>query len=73
MARDQYALGKVSEHRANGDQASQTHDNPSCLNHFKLVRQYFPEPFHRNVLGGCLYILAKVRKEKKERNGTTFV
>ncbi|KAG2218049.1 hypothetical protein INT45_011930 [Circinella minor] len=31
----------------------------SCLNHFKLVRQYFPEPFHRNVLGGCLFVVVK--------------
>ncbi|ORZ01132.1 hypothetical protein BCR43DRAFT_486429 [Syncephalastrum racemosum] len=31
----------------------------SCLNHFKIVRQYFPEPFHRNVLGGCLFIVVK--------------
>lgn len=31
----------------------------SCLNHFKLVRQHFPEPFHRNVLGGCLFVVVK--------------
>ncbi|KAI8137798.1 hypothetical protein BJV82DRAFT_634075 [Fennellomyces sp. T-0311] len=31
----------------------------SCLSHFKVVRQYFPEPFHRNVLGGCLFVVAK--------------
>ncbi|KAI9491994.1 hypothetical protein BDB00DRAFT_830683 [Zychaea mexicana] len=31
----------------------------SCLNHFKLVRQYFPEPYHRSFLGGCLFVVAK--------------
>lgn len=31
----------------------------SCLNHFKIVRQHFPEPFHRNVLGGCLFVVVK--------------
>ncbi|KAI7887094.1 hypothetical protein K492DRAFT_31503 [Lichtheimia hyalospora FSU 10163] len=36
----------------------------SCLNHFKLVRQHFPEPFHRNVLGGCLFVVVKARYGK---------
>ncbi|GAB5588611.1 hypothetical protein Unana1_03511 [Umbelopsis nana] len=31
----------------------------SCLFHMKLVRRLFPEPFHRNVLGGCLFVIAK--------------
>ncbi|CAO3677171.1 unnamed protein product [Umbelopsis vinacea] len=25
----------------------------------KVVRRFFPEPFHRNVLGGCLFVIAK--------------
>ncbi|KAG2231159.1 hypothetical protein BDF21DRAFT_359514 [Thamnidium elegans] len=29
------------------------------LGHSKSVRRYFPEPFQRNVLGGCLFVLAK--------------
>ncbi|KAJ2958797.1 hypothetical protein NQZ79_g5633 [Umbelopsis isabellina] len=32
----------------------------SCLNHIKVIRRFFPEPFHRNVLGGCLFVIAKV-------------
>lgn len=32
----------------------------SCLSHLKVVRRLFPEPFHRNVLGGCLFVIAKV-------------
>ncbi|KAG0169843.1 hypothetical protein DFQ28_011024 [Apophysomyces sp. BC1034] len=31
----------------------------SCLNHVKWVRQNFPDPFHRNLLGGCLFVVAK--------------
>ncbi|KAI7847268.1 hypothetical protein BDC45DRAFT_526598 [Circinella umbellata] len=31
----------------------------SCLNHMKWVRHYFPEPFQRNTLGGCLYVIIK--------------
>ncbi|KAI9312938.1 hypothetical protein BX666DRAFT_788971 [Dichotomocladium elegans] len=31
----------------------------SCLNHVKWVRHYFPEPFHRNILGGCLFVVVK--------------
>ncbi|KAG2172553.1 hypothetical protein INT44_002568 [Umbelopsis vinacea] len=31
----------------------------SCLSHLKVVRRIFPEPFHRNVLGGCLFVIAK--------------
>ncbi|KAI8575557.1 hypothetical protein K450DRAFT_261220 [Umbelopsis ramanniana AG] len=31
----------------------------SCLYHMKVVRRIFPEPFHRNVLGGCLFVIAK--------------
>ncbi|KAG0165996.1 hypothetical protein DFQ30_007730, partial [Apophysomyces sp. BC1015] len=30
-----------------------------CLNHIKFVRHYFPDAFHRNILGGCLFIIAK--------------
>jgi hypothetical protein len=29
------------------------------LNKFKWVRHNFPEPFQRNVLGGCLFVVAK--------------
>jgi hypothetical protein len=28
----------------------------------KVVRRFFPEPFHRNVLGGCLFVIAKVSR-----------
>ncbi|KAF7725830.1 hypothetical protein EC973_009254 [Apophysomyces ossiformis] len=31
----------------------------SCLNHIRWVRQYFPDPFHRNLLGGCMFVVAK--------------
>ncbi|KAI9246953.1 hypothetical protein BDA99DRAFT_526577 [Phascolomyces articulosus] len=31
----------------------------SCLNQIKWVRHYFPEPFQRNTLGGCLYVIIK--------------
>jgi hypothetical protein len=37
-----------------------SHDLCSCLNHIKVIRRFFPEPFHRNVLGGCLFVIAKV-------------
>ncbi|ORZ26057.1 hypothetical protein BCR42DRAFT_19176 [Absidia repens] len=30
------------------------------LKHIKYIRHYLPEAFHRNILGGCLFILAKV-------------
>ncbi|CAO3635550.1 unnamed protein product [Mucor hiemalis] len=29
------------------------------LSHSKFVRRYFPETFQRNVLGGCLFVVAK--------------
>ncbi|CDS10028.1 hypothetical protein LRAMOSA02705 [Lichtheimia ramosa] len=31
----------------------------SMLNNFQFIRRYFPEPFHRNTLGGCLYVITK--------------
>ncbi|OAD75773.1 hypothetical protein PHYBLDRAFT_75850 [Phycomyces blakesleeanus NRRL 1555(-)] len=31
----------------------------SCLSRFKPVQKYFPDPFHRNILGGCLFVVAK--------------
>ncbi|KAL7315259.1 hypothetical protein PS15m_006731 [Mucor circinelloides] len=31
----------------------------SYLNHSRFVRRYFPEPFQRNILGGCLFVVAK--------------
>ncbi|SAM04136.1 hypothetical protein [Absidia glauca] len=31
----------------------------NCLKYIKYVRHYFPETFHRNILGGCLYVVAK--------------
>lgn len=29
------------------------------LSKFKWVRHNFPEPFQRNVLGGCLFVVVK--------------
>ncbi|KAI8880177.1 hypothetical protein K501DRAFT_151242, partial [Backusella circina FSU 941] len=29
------------------------------LSYSKFIRKYLPEPFQRNVFGGCLFVIAK--------------
>lgn len=31
----------------------------SFLGHFSFVRSRIPDNFHRNILGGCLFVVAK--------------
>ncbi|KAI8332217.1 hypothetical protein BC941DRAFT_436932 [Chlamydoabsidia padenii] len=40
----------------------------NCLKRIKTIRHYFPDPFHRNILAGCLFVVVKVNIEFVCRN-----